>query len=52
MDSGYWLLDDKSGIKEAVFSKIYNRVERDNVNFSLTGMEETITRSFIGCLCN
>lgn len=52
MDSEYWLSDDRSGMKEAVFSKIYNRVERANKDFSFTGMEETITRSFIGCLCN
>lgn len=52
MSKEYWLSDSKSGIKEAVLSKIYNNVEeRANRDFSLTKMEEELTKGFIGCFC-
>lgn len=47
----YWLSDCKSGIKEAVLSKIYNRVESANREFGLTRMEEELTKGFISCFC-
>ena len=51
MNKEYWLSDDRSGVKEAVLSKIYNDVEQANKEFGLTKMEEFIVKGFINKLC-
>jgi len=50
MDKEYWLSD--IAVKEAVFSRIYNDVEKANREFTLNIMEENILKGFINMLCN
>ncbi len=47
MNSEYWLSDNRIGMKEAVFSKVYNKIEESSGEFKLTKIEEEMTKSFM-----
>jgi len=50
MNDKYWLSD--ISMREAVFTRIYNKVEKSNIDFELSKMEENIVKGFINGLCN